>query len=160
MMQAPPMVDEDEQLPYDSREGEPILLPPHIYYYELVPDENYSLDYDNGKHYLPPYDPNAPKVEGKFTPKDYAGEMPPVGDKGGGEEFDDYMSYAPPVGQVPPVGEAPSTKDIRRNPMLFQKATPELIPDIPYWLDFTGKGFRPTAQRNILNDLFALGRTI
>ncbi len=147
--QYPPILKHND-IPREVRgTGEAVLLPPHIYHYEPVPDENYSLDYDTGGHYLPPYNPNAPKYEGEHTPKDYDGEMPPVGDTGREEQFDDYLSYAPPVDD-----------DVRGDPLFLQKATPELIPLIPDWLDYTGDydGYQPTAQHNILYDLLALAR--
>ena len=124
----PPM-----DLPLEDRStGEVMLLPPHIYLYEHVPSETYSLEYDTVGHYLPPYNPNAAPYEGTPTPRDYSGAMPPVGDTGGEEQFDDYLEYAPPV-----------DKNAKQAPKI---PAPELIPLIPDWFDLTGKGYQPTAN--------------
>ncbi len=153
VIQAPPMLKYDDTIK-DNTTGDVMLLPPHIYHYEPVPDETYSLEYDSDGYYLPPYNPDAPHYEGNPTPRDYAGAMPPVGDAGREEQFDDYLSYSPPVNDAPVDGNA------RKTPFFLQKTTPELIPDVPYWIDYTGKHDRysPTTQRNILNDLLALTR--
>ena len=129
----PPMLKYDDMLREDSRTGEVMLLPPHISHYEPTPDETYSLEYDNGEHYLPPYNPNATPSEGKPIPRDYSGAMPPVGDLGGEEQFDDYLEYAPPV----------------NNEQSPQRTAPEPIPLIPYWFDLTGEGYKPTANATL-----------
>ena len=126
----PPMLKYDDIPREDKRTGEVMLLPPHIYHYEHVPDETYSFEYDSGEHYLPPYNPNATLYEGTPTPRDYSGAMPPVGDTGREEQFDDYLEYAPPVNESP-------------KPQL---TAPESIPLIPDWFDLTGKGQHPTAN--------------
>lgn len=128
----PPMLKYDDIPRDDKRTGEVMLLPPHIYHYEHVPSEMYSLEYDNDGYYLPPYNPNAAPHEGTLTPRDYSGAMPPVGDAGGEEQFDDYLEYAPPV-----------DKDAKQAPQI---PAPERIPLIPYWFDLTGKGQPPTAN--------------
>ena len=117
----PPMLKYDDIQHPPSSTGEIMLLPPHIYHYEPVPDETYSLEYDNGGHYLPPYNPDAAPYEGTPTPRDYFGAMPPVGDTGAEEQFDDYLEYAPPV-----------DKDAKQAPKI---PAPERIPLIPYWLE-------------------------
>ena len=91
-------VDTDTQIGRATPELDATLLPPHLHY-EPVPDETYSLEYDNGEHYLPPYDPNATPNTSKPTPKDYLGDMPPIGDTGGEDQLalDDYLGYMPPV---------------------------------------------------------------
>ena len=127
-----PMLKYDDIPREDKRTGEVMLLPPHIYHYENVPSEMYSLDYDNDGYYLPPYSPNATPNEGEPTPRDYSGAMPPVGDTGREEQFDDYLEYAPPV-----------NKDAKQAPKI---PAPERIPLIPDWFDLTGKGQHPTAS--------------
>ena len=91
-------VNTDTQIGRATPDIEAALLPPHLHY-EPVPDETYSLEYDNGEHYLPPYNPNATPQTGNPIPIDYYGEMPPIGDTGGEDQlaFDDYLGYMPPV---------------------------------------------------------------
>ena len=130
----PPMLKYDDIPREDRRTGEAMLLPPHIYHQEPVPDETDSLEYDNGERYLPPYNPNAIPNEGEFTPRDYDGAMPPVGDKIGEKQFDDYLEYAPPVNEG------------RQETPFLQRTVPEQIPLIPYWFTFDEKQYQPTAN--------------
>ena len=131
----------------DRDNGEPMLIPPHIYHYEPAPDETYSLEYDNGAHYLPPVNPNAEPYTGgsKTTPKDYDdGVMPPVGDVNSeGYSLDDYLDYAPPV-----------DRDAKR-PFVYERLEPEHIPLLPDW---PYNDSEPTANSNILTNLMSLGR--
>ncbi len=91
-------IETDTLIGRDTPDTDAALLPPHLHY-EPVPDETYSLEYDNGEHYLPPYNPNATPQAGAPTPRDYYGEMPPIGDTGGEDQLflDDYLGYMPPV---------------------------------------------------------------